>query len=108
MLELTLRIKAGVLVGTVADRETGTPLDASVEFRSPTDSRRWISASGWTNVRFRVLVPSDTPLLMKVSQAGYEDWFYTRNRVIVPIQLGPDEILNLEIRLKKSSSPALP
>ena len=55
-----------------------------------------------TNARFRVLVPSDTLVLMKVSKPGYEDWFYTRNGVIVPIQRGPDEILNLEIRLKKS------
>jgi hypothetical protein len=38
---------------------------------------------------------------MKVSKPGYEDWFYIRNGVIVPIELGPDETLNLEIRLKK-------
>jgi len=107
-LDIVLSLKAGVLVGTVADSETGTPIDANVDFRSTTDSRRAISASGWTNAKFRVLVPSDTPVLMKVSKPGYEDWFYTRNGVIVPIQLGPDETLNLEIRLKKSPSPALP
>ena len=107
-LDLVLSMKAGVLVGTVADRETGTPMDANVDFRSTTDSRRGISGSGLTNARFRVLVPSDTPVLMKVSKPGYEDWFYTRNAVIVPIQLGPDEILNLEIRLKTSASSAAP
>lgn len=108
MLDLVLSIKAGVLVGTVADSETGTPMDANVDFHSTTDSQRWISGSGLTNARFRVLVPSDTPVLMKVSKNGYEDWFYTRNSVIVPIQLGPDEILNLEIRMKKSASSAAP
>jgi hypothetical protein len=87
-LDLVLRIRAGVLVGTVADREIGIPMDANVDFRSTTDSRRWISGSGFTNARFRVLVPSDTPVLMKVSKTGSEDWFYTRNGVIVPIQLG--------------------
>ena len=107
-VDLILSLKAGVLVGTVADSETGTPIDANVYFCSTTDSRRAISASGWTNAKFRVLVPSDTPVLMKVSRPGYEDWFYTREGVIVPIQLGPDETLNLEIRLKKSPSPALP
>jgi hypothetical protein len=106
-LDLVLSMKAGVLVGTVADRETGTPMDVNVYFRSTTDSRRWISGSGLTNARFRVLVPSDTPVLMKVSKPGYQDWFYTRNGIIVPIQLGPDESLNLEIRLKTSvSAPA--
>ena len=97
-----------MLVGTVADREIGIPMDANVDFRSTTDSRRWISGSGFTNARFRVLVLSDTPVLMKVSKTGYEDWFYTRNGVIVPIQLGPDETLKLEIRLKQSLSSAIP
>ena len=100
-LDLVLTVRAGVLVGTVADSETGTPMDANVDFRSTTDSRRAVSASGWTTAKFRVLVPSDTPVLMKVSEPGYEDWFYTRNGVVVPIQLGPDETLKLEIRLKK-------
>lgn len=108
MLDLVLTIRAGVLIGTVADSETGTPMNANVDFRSTTDSRRAVTASGWTNAKFRVLVPSDTPVLMKVSEPGYEDWFYTRNGVVVPIQLGPDETLKLEIRLKKLPSPALP
>jgi len=107
-LDLVLRIKAGVLAGTVADSETGTPIDANVEFRSTTDPRRWVSASGWTTAKFRVLVPSDTPVLMKVSKPGHEDWYYTRDGVIVPIKLEPDETLNLEIRMKKSRSPAVP
>ncbi len=107
-LDLVLSIKAGVLVGTVAEAETGTPMDGNVDFRSTTDSRRYISASGWTNAKFRVLVPSDMPVLMKVSKPGYEDWYYTRNGVIVPIQLGPDEILKLDIRLKKSASSVAP
>lgn len=105
-LNLVLRIKAGVLVGTVADGESGTPINANVDFRSATNPRRAISGSGLTNAKFRVLVPSDTPVLMKVSEPGYEDWFYTRNGVIAPIKLGPDETLNLEIRLKRvASSP---
>jgi len=107
-IDLVLSIKAGVLVGTVADRETGMPMDANVDFRSTTDSRRWISGSGLTKARFRVLVPSDTPVLMRVSKPGYEDWFYTRNGVVVPIQLAPDEILHFEIRLKKSAPSGVP
>jgi hypothetical protein len=107
-LDLVLSIKAGVLVGTVADSETGTPIDANVEFCSSTDSQRAISGSGLTNAQFRVLVPSDTPVSMKVSKPGYEDWFYTRNGVIVPIELGPDETLNIEIRLKKVAPSPTP
>ena len=106
-LDLVLTMKAGVLVGTVADSETGTPMDANVDFRSTTDPRRWIYGS-WTTATFRILVPSDTPVLMKVTKEGYDDWFYTRNGAIVPVQVGPDETLNLEIRLKKSPSSLIP
>jgi hypothetical protein len=102
-LDLTLTVKAGVLVGTVANSETGDPLDANVEFRSTTDPRRSLSGSGLTNARFRVLVPSDTPVVMKVSKPGYDDWFFTRDGVITPIQLGPGETLELEIKLRKAS-----
>ena len=43
-LDLVLSTKVGVLVGTVAESETGSPMDANVDFRSTTDSRRDISA----------------------------------------------------------------
>jgi hypothetical protein len=105
-LDLTLRTKAGVLVGTVADSETGVALDANVDFRSTTDPRRSLSGSGLTNARFRVLVPSDTPVVMRVSKPGYDDWFFSHDGVVTPIHLGPDETLELEIKLKKSQSSA--
>lgn len=105
-LDLILSIKAGVLVGTVADAENGIPLDASVNFRSTTDPRRCLSGSGLTNAQFRVLVPSDMPFVMKVSRQGYDDWFFTRNGVVTPLQLGPGETMHLEIQLRKSPSEA--
>jgi hypothetical protein len=103
-LDLTMRVKAGVLVGTVADVETGNPIDANFEFRSTTDPWRSLNGSGLNNARFRLLVPSDTPVVMKVSRPGYDDWFFTRDGVITPVQLGPGETLGLEIKLKKVSS----
>jgi Carboxypeptidase regulatory-like domain len=101
-LDITLTKKAGVLVGTVADDITGDPLDASVAFQSSTDPTRYLSGSGLTKAQFRVLIPADTPLLMRVTKHGYEDWVFKRNGVIVPIQLGPSETLQLDIKLKKS------
>jgi Carboxypeptidase regulatory-like domain len=102
--DIKLTNKAGVLVGTVADADTGKPLDASVEFRSTTDQRRFLSGSGLTNAHFRVLVPSDTPVLMKVSRTGYDDWFFTQNGAVAPLQLGPGETLKLAIRMKQANS----
>jgi hypothetical protein len=100
-LDLKLEKKAGVLVGTVSDADTGSPLDANVDFHCPEDPRRDLGGSGLTNARFRVLVPTDTPVMMKVSQMGYEDWWYTRDGVVAPIRLNPGETLELEIKLRR-------
>jgi Carboxypeptidase regulatory-like domain len=96
--------KAGVLVGTVTDADSGNPIDANVEFRCIVDPNEFVSGSGLTNARFRVLVPSDTPVSMTVSQTGFENWHFTRNGVVEPILLAPGETLTLEIRLKKNSA----
>lgn len=102
-VDIKLAKKAGVLVGTVEDADTGLPLDANVEFRT-NDPKRVLGGSGLTNARFRVLVPSNTPVSMRVYKDGYEDWFFTRNGAVVPIQLQPDEELPLQIKLKKRGS----
>ena len=103
-LDLRFGKKAGVLVGTVTDADSGNPVDANVEFRCIVDPSQFVSGSGLTNARFRVLVPSDTPVSMTVSQKGFQNWEFTRNGVVEPILLAPGEILTLEIRLKKNSA----
>lgn len=100
-LDLRFGKKAGVLVGTVTDADSGNAIDANVEFRC-LDPSQFVSGSGLTNARFRVLVPSDTPVSMTVSQTGFENWRFTRNGAVEPIRLAPGEILTLEIRLKKA------
>jgi hypothetical protein len=101
-VDLKLSKKAGIVVGTVADAETGNPIDAYVEFRATTDQRRFLGSG--LSAQFRMLVPSDTPVMMKVSHPGYEDWWFTRNAVIAPVQVGSGESLKIEVRLKKASS----
>jgi hypothetical protein len=103
-LDLRFGKKAGVLVGTVTDADSGNPLDANVEFRCIVDTSQFVNGSGLTNARFRVLVPSNTPVSMTVSQTGYENWHFTRNRAVEPLMLAPGETLTLEIKLKRSSA----
>jgi hypothetical protein len=102
--DIKLTKKAGVLVGTVADADTGNPLDANVDFHCPEDPRRDLGGSGLTNARFRVLVPTDAPVTMKVSQTGYEDWWYTRDGVVAPLRLSPSEVLRLDIKLRRAET----
>ena len=107
VVDLRLGKKAGVLSGTVRDASSGKPIDANVDFRWISDSHIFLSGSGLTNAVFRILVPSDTPLSMVVSQVGYEDWAYsieTQTGLSTAVLLHPGESMNLDIRLKPKSS----
>jgi hypothetical protein len=101
---LKLGEKAGVLVGRVTDADTGMPIDAAAKFSCPGSPTRSMSGTGLTNARFRVLIPSNTHIMMTVSKAGYQDWSFTRNGVVAPIILSPGETLNLIIRMKQASA----
>lgn len=106
-VDLKLSKKAGMVTGTVTDGDTANPIDAYVEFRDTADPRRSSLGRG-LSAQFSVLIPSDTPVLMKVSHPGYEDWWSTHHAVVAPIQVGSGETLNLEVKLKKVSSEPSP
>lgn len=106
-VNLRLGKKAGVLVGTVTDASTGKPFNANVEFRWISDPTIAVSGSGLANAQFRILIPSDTPLTMVVSQTGYEDWVYPDKTQRGAIVLGPGESMNLDIQLKPSRPATL-
>jgi hypothetical protein len=98
---LRLGNKAGILKGTVADAVTGKPLNANVEFRWALEPQNFLSGSGLTNAEFRILVPSNHPVTMVVSQEGYENWTYLTDKRPMKnaILLRPGEELHLDIRL---------
>ena len=75
---VTIRLgpKAGVLLGTVADAVTGAPLSPCVEFRRASEPNNFLSASGLVKPRYRLLVPANTDILMRISPDGYKPWYY--------------------------------
>ena len=99
-VDLKLGKKAGILTGAVTDAETGIPIEAQVEFRCTPDTQRYQSSP--LSSQFRRPIPSDTLVTMKVSKAGYEDWWFTQDGTVVPIGLRPGETLNIEVKLKKA------
>src|ERR1700729_3361401 len=108
VVDLRLGKKAGILIGSVKDASTGDSINANVEFRWISDPRIFISGSGLTNARFRILVPSDTPFSMVVSQSGYENWTYSsegQTGVTDAILLHPGESKTLDIQLKPNRVP---
>jgi hypothetical protein len=103
---VTIRLgpKAGILSGTVSDSLTGAPLNPCVEFRRARNPGNFLSGSGLVNAKYRVLVPSDTDVLMKVWYGGHKPWHYpgtvdkAQSR---PINLKPGEEAKLNIRLEE-------
>jgi hypothetical protein len=102
-VSIRLGPKAGILTGTVADAVTGAPLTACVEFRRAKEPWNFLSGTGLVNAKYRVLVPPNTDVLMKVWYGGHKPWYYsgTMNKARSrPVNLKPGEETKLDIRLE--------
>jgi hypothetical protein len=94
--------RGGILTGTVVDALTGKRLNANITLRWASNPGI-VNAGGWlANSKFRMLVPSETPVTMVVSEKGYEDWTYAQGKGAMKnaIRLGPGEEKRLDIRLQ--------
>jgi hypothetical protein len=106
-VSIRLGPKAGILTGTVSDAVTGAPLNPCVEFRRAKKPGNFLSGTGLVNAKYRVLVPSNTGVLMKVWYGRHKPWYYpgtmdkAQSRAVT---LKPGEETELEIRLEPDSS----
>jgi len=99
--------KAGILIGAVTDAVTGTPLDPCVDFHRASDPNNFLSGTGLINAKYRVLVPSDRDVIMKVWHEGYLPWYYpgTSNKSEAkPLRLKSGEERTLRIRLQPGNN----
>jgi hypothetical protein len=102
-VSIRLGPKAGVLVGTVSDAVTGAPLNPCAEFRRAKGPDNYLSGTGLVKAKYRVLVPSNTDVLLKVWHEGYKPWYYpgtldkAQSRTV---NLKPGEEMKLDIRLQ--------
>jgi hypothetical protein len=102
-VSIRLGPKAGILTGTVSDAVTGAPLNPCVEFRRAKNPGNFLSGTGLLNAKYRVLVPSNTDVLMKVWYGGHKAWYYPgtmEDAQIRPVNLKPGEETKLNIRLE--------
>lgn len=106
-VSIRLGPKAGILTGTVADVVTSAPLNPCVEFRWAKQPNNFLAGTGLVNAKYRVLIPSNTDVLMKVWYEGHKPWYYpgtTSKAQTRPVNLKPGEETKLEIRLEPDSS----
>jgi hypothetical protein len=95
--------KAGVLLGTVADAVSNAPLSPCVEFRRASEPNNFLSGSGLVKPQYKLLIPADTDILVKISLDGYKTWYYpgtVEHTAAKPVQVGPGEKKTVDIRLE--------
>jgi hypothetical protein len=68
------------------------------------------SGAGLVNANYRVLVPSNTDVLMKVWYRGHKSWYYpgtTEKAQSRPLNLKPGEETKIDIRLEPDPTAPL-
>jgi hypothetical protein len=101
--------KAGILVGTISDAVNGAPLNPCVDFRRASDPNNFFSGTGLVNAKYRVLVPSDRDVMMKIWYEGHLPWYYpgeSNKSAAKSLRLKPGEEKNLHIRLQPGNNSA--
>jgi hypothetical protein len=102
-VKIRLGSQAGILFGTAADAITGVPLNPCVEFKRAKEPGNFLAGTGLVNAKYRVLVPSNTDVLIKVWYGGHKPWYYpgtTDKAQSRPVNLKPGEDTKLDIRLE--------
>jgi hypothetical protein len=102
-LNLRLGPKAGVLLGTVADAVTESPLSPCVELIRASEPNNFLSSNGSLNPNYRLLIPANTGVLVKMWLDGYQPWYFpgtVDKSKLSPAHLRPGEAVTLDIRLQ--------
>ena len=109
-VEVRLGPKTAVLVGTISDAVTDAPLHACAGF-SPI-SQPNSSTAYPVNPSYRLLIPAEAEVAVKVWLEGYEPWYFPgteRQSASTPMRLKPGEEkkVNVRLRPKKNAHAAL-
>jgi len=98
--------KAGVLLGTVVDAVSSAALSPCVEFRRASEPNNFLSASGLVKSQYKLLIPPNADILVKISLDGYKTWYYpgtVDQAAAKPVRLEPGEKKTIDIRLEPNA-----
>jgi len=108
-IAIRLGPKAGVLMGTVADAVTGAPLMPCVELIRASEPNNFLSASGLVKSHYRLLIPADKDVLMRISLDAYKPWYYpgtVDKSAEQAVRLRPGEEKIVDIVLRPDDAPS--
>lgn len=91
--------KAGSIFGTIADAETGKPIEpcARLQWKN-VPSISW-SGYGVLKSKFHLLVPADTEITLVIWAWGYEPWVYRNDDGSDALRVHASDQLKLQVRL---------
>ena len=91
--------KAGSISGTIADAETGKPVEpcARLQWKN-VPSISW-SGYGLIESKFYLLVPADTDITLMIWAWGYEPWVYKNDDGDNALRVHVSDQLKLQVRL---------
>jgi hypothetical protein len=105
-VSLRLGPKAGIITGTVTDVTTGSLVYPCAKLSWKDRPNIFVEGTGLVSDKYRVLVPSDKDVMLKVWVDGYQNWFYpgvADQEAAKALRLKPGEELRLDIKLQPDS-----
>lgn len=98
--------KAGSISGTIADAETGKPIEpcARVQWKN-VPSISW-SGYGLLKSKFYLLAPTDTDITLMIWAWGYEPWVYRSDDGDDALRVRASDQLRLQVRLTPNHNKA--
>lgn len=98
--------KAGSISGTIADAETGEPVEPCVRLQwKNLPSISW-SGYGLMKSKFYLLVPADTDITVMIWAWGYEPWVYKNDDGYDALRVRTSGQLRLQVRLTPNHDKA--
>lgn len=88
-------------MGTVADAVTESPLSPRVELIRASEPNNFLSSNGSLKPNYRLLIPPNTGVLVKMWLDGYKPWYFpgtVDKSKLSPADLQPGEVVTLDIR----------
>ena len=91
--------KAGSIAGTVADAETGKPIEPCARLQWKNMPSIYWSGYGLLKSKFHLLVPADTDIAVTIWAWGYEPWAYKSDEGNDALRVHASDQLTLKVRL---------
>jgi hypothetical protein len=101
-----LGVKAGSISGTIADAETGKPVEPCARLQwKDVPSISW-SGYGLLKSNFNLLIPADKDITLMIWAWGYEPWVYRNDDGGDALRVHVSDQLKLQVRLTPNHDKA--